>query len=118
MQVPIARFFIFAVISIFLNACGFIKYSVNGVIPPFAAAVDFTCNRVLLARKRPSQNFESFDLVLGQPDFTSGVADAGAGSVNSQGLNSPTSVLSDGTRLYVSDGSNHRILVWNQIPNT
>ena len=76
-------------------------------------------NRVLIWNSIPSQNNQPADLVLGQPNFTS------APTVNQIDLNivasattmlSPTSVTSDGSRLYVSDLGFNRVLIWNSIP--
>ena len=49
--------------------------------------------------------------VMGQPDFTS----SAAGTTTSS-LRRPTSIASDGTRLFVADAGNNRVLVWNTIP--
>ncbi len=76
-------------------------------------------NRVLIWNSIPAQNNQPADLVLGQPNFTT------APSVNQVDLGltasattmlSPTSVSSDGSRLYVSDLGFNRVLIWNSIP--
>jgi uncharacterized protein (TIGR03437 family) len=76
-------------------------------------------NRVLIWNSIPNQNNQPADLVLGQPNFTI------APQVNQVNLSlpatpntmlSPTSVTSDGTRLYVSDLGFNRVLIWNSIP--
>ncbi|MSV35878.1 MAG: hypothetical protein EXQ47_09810 [Bryobacterales bacterium] len=76
-------------------------------------------NRVLIWNAIPTQNNQPADVVLGQPNFTT------APFVNLVDLNvpataatmlSPTSVTSDGTRLYVSDLGFNRVLIWNSIP--
>ena len=76
-------------------------------------------NRVMIWNSIPTQNNQPADLVLGQPDFTS------APPVNQINLQltasattmlSPTSVTSDGTRLYVSDLGFNRVLIWNSMP--
>jgi hypothetical protein len=78
-------------------------------------------NRVLIWNSIPTQNNQPADLVLGQPNFTT------APPVNQVNLSlpatanamlSPTSVSSDGTRLYVSDLGFNRVLIWNSIPTT
>src|SRR5690606_18717120 len=33
-------------------------------------------------------------------------------------LNNPQGVFSDGTRLFVADSGNHRVLIWNTMPST
>src|SRR4029077_14672748 len=76
-------------------------------------------NRILIWNSVPTQNNQPADLVLGQPNFTT------ASEVNQVNLVlpatantmlSPTSVTSDGTRLYVSDLGYNRVLIWNSIP--
>lgn len=56
------------------------------------------------------------DIVLGQPDFTTSTANNGG--LSSSSLDLPTAVWVDGTRLFVVDAGNQRILVWNTIPTT
>ena len=75
-------------------------------------------NRILLYRK-PSQNGQPADLVLGAPDFTTFVQP----DLTQQDLKAdartiltPVSVTSDGQRLYVSDLGYNRVLIWNTIP--
>lgn len=75
---------------------------------------DQSGNRVLIWNQIPAQNGVPADIVLGQPDFVSNTANNGGRSARS--LNAPTSIASDGTKLFVADRSNHRILIWNQIP--
>jgi uncharacterized protein (TIGR03437 family) len=78
-------------------------------------------NRVLVYNHIPTTNGAAADIVLGAPNFTTFVnpditqqkSDATAGNM----LN-PTSVSSDGVRLYVSDIGFNRILIWNNIPTT
>ena len=78
-------------------------------------------NRILIWNSIPTQNNQPADLVLGQPNFTS------APEVNQINLSlpataktmlSPTSVSSDGTRLYVSDLGFNRVLIWKTIPTS
>jgi uncharacterized protein (TIGR03437 family) len=74
--------------------------------------------RVLVWRHIPTQNNQPADLVLGQPNFNTA-----NGTVPTQSnpfpptaanmLLNPTSVTSDGTRLYVADLGNNRVLIWN-----
>ena len=66
---------------------------------------------MLIWNSIPTVNGAPADIVLGQPDMTSN------GSNNdNKSFNYPTSVYSDGTRLYVTDNGNNRILIWNTIP--
>ena len=78
-------------------------------------------NRVLIWNSIPTQNNQPADVVLGQPNFTT------APQVNQVNLSlptsasillSPTSVTSDGTRLYVADLGYNRVLIWSSIPTS
>lgn len=53
----------------------------------------------------------TFDLVLGQPDFTKNDP-----AVSQTGMRLPTAVATDGKILAVADTENNRILIWNNIP--
>jgi uncharacterized protein (TIGR03437 family) len=73
-----------------------------------------------------------FDVVVGQPDTVSSNGNNSSALCDSNGtdsnnnrtyplrcagtLNFPRYALSDGTRLFVADGGNDRVLVWNRIP--
>ncbi len=75
---------------------------------------------------------KAFDVEVGQPDFVSAFANNSPKMCASNGVDShnnptyparcagtmnfPRFALSDGTRLFVADGGNDRILIWNQIP--
>lgn len=100
---------------------------------------DLGHNRVLIWNSIPTQNAQAADIAIGQPDVNS-VADRGASDPNnvkflcpSSGndpttnlptfpnacaatLSFPRFALSDGQRLFISDGGNDRILVFNHIP--
>ncbi len=78
-------------------------------------------NRVLIWKKFPTKNFQRADIVLGQPNFTSAVANNngsnGSGPPSARNLNMPyDGVFSNGTQLFVDDQMNQRILVWNKFP--
>jgi len=102
---------------------------------------DLGHNRVLIWNSIPTQNQAPADVVIGQPDMTTAIANyTGAGGVcptlkDSTGatikdtsgndtypdlcgatMNFPRFALSDGTRLFVADGGNDRVLIFNQIP--
>ena len=40
------------------------------------------------------------------------------GSVNNQSMSAQESVSGDGTRFFVADTANNRVLIWNSIPST
>ncbi len=92
---------------------------------------DLAYNRVLIWNSIPKQNQQPADVELGQKDFVSAVADDNTrlcpSGTDSNGnifypalcgrtMDSPRFVLSDGKRLYVADGGNDRVLIYNQIP--
>jgi sugar lactone lactonase YvrE len=68
-------------------------------------------NRVLIWNQVPSASGTAADLVLGQPDFVSHVADDEADE-----MNRPASLWSDGFRLLVADSGNNRVLYWSSFP--
>ncbi len=77
--------------------------------------VDSDNHRALIYNTIPTTNNASADVVIGQPDFTSDYFNQG-GSAGANTLSYPTGVYSDGTRLYVADSYNNRVLIYNQIP--
>src|SRR5271154_5277327 len=70
-------------------------------------------NRIMIWNNIPTTNGADADVVVGQPDFTSKVADA-----TQTNLHEPEGIWSDGTRLVVADEANSRVLIWNTIPTT
>jgi hypothetical protein len=74
---------------------------------------DFMNNRVMIWNTFPTTNGAPADVVLGQTDFTSFEAPT---PPTSQSLDRPGGVASDGTRLFVEDSGNARILVFNTFP--
>lgn len=73
-------------------------------------------NRVLIWNTIPTSNNQPADIVLGQTSFTSGTKPGDTTSATQ--LSNPVSVTSDGTRLYVSDLGDNRVLIWNAIPTS
>jgi hypothetical protein len=71
-------------------------------------------NRVLIWNTIPATSFAPADLVLGQQDFVSNVANVGGLSASTLSL--PRGVDSDGTRLVVADTLNNRVLAWDAFP--
>ncbi|MCK5218384.1 hypothetical protein KAR10_02605, partial [bacterium] len=79
---------------------------------------DFHNHRVLIYNQIPDQMPQEpirADIVIGQPDMTSGAANNGG--LDADTLYHPWGVYSDGTRLYIADRHNHRVLIYNQIPD-
>ncbi|HEY5039032.1 MAG TPA: hypothetical protein VIJ93_08190, partial [bacterium] len=73
-------------------------------------------NRVLIYNSIPVTNNAPADVVVGQSDFNSGNANAGSSPTKANGFGVPSDVWSDGTRLFVSDYGNSRVLIFNSIP--
>ena len=71
-------------------------------------------NRVLIWKSIPTTNNQPADIVLGQKDFTSILPLA----VNSSQFRGPQGVWVQGSRLFVADTQNHRVLIWNNIPTS
>ncbi|MBI4463568.1 MAG: hypothetical protein HY647_02585, partial [Acidobacteria bacterium] len=77
-------------------------------------------NRVLiyndlaaLKARRPQDELPPANVVLGQPDFASATAGTAADR-----MNQPVGVATDGTRLFVAEWGNNRVLIYNQIPES
>jgi uncharacterized protein (TIGR03437 family) len=95
---------------------------------------DLGHNRVLIWNSIPTQNGQAADVAVGQPDlvteddnnFTKLCASNGTDSDNNPTyparcaatLSYPRFVLSDGQRLFIADGGNDRVLVFNSIPTS
>jgi hypothetical protein len=94
---------------------------------------DLGHNRVLVWNTIPRSNRAPADFALGQLDVNSAVVNdvkrlcSPTGNKDEEGndiypgrcnatLNFPRFALSDGQRLFVADGGNDRVLVWNSIP--
>lgn len=93
---------------------------------------DLGHNRVLIWNSIPTQTDQAADVVVGQRDMVSGDADNSSALCASNGTDSsgnptypgecgatlsfPRFALSDGTRLFIADGGNDRVLVYEQIP--
>ncbi len=72
---------------------------------------DSTLSRLLIYDQIPTSNFASADHVLGQTDFFHSGANNGGRSAHT--MASPLGVAFDGKRLFVSEGSNSRVLIYN-----
>ena len=102
-----------------VNASGLTASTLNGPTSVFTDGTRFysaesTNNRVLIWNAIPNTSGVAANIVVGQPNMTSFYNP----SVSSSSLSGPLSVFSDGTRLYVADQNNSRILIWNSIPTT
>ncbi len=101
---------------------------------------DLGHNRVVIWNSIPNQNGQPADVVVGQPDLQSNdqnfafLANNSSQLCESNGtndkgektypalcaatLNFPRYALSDGTRLFIADGGNDRVLVFNEVPTS
>ncbi|MEO8099357.1 MAG: hypothetical protein ABI811_16755 [Acidobacteriota bacterium] len=76
-------------------------------------------HRVLIWNSMPTANDQAADIVLGQNNFNENVElDPIKQNVTiaADSLLTPTSVTSDGKRLFVTDLGLNRVLIWNTIP--
>lgn len=91
---------------------------------PAAAAIsgsklfvaDTNNNRILTWFTVPASNGVPASLVLGQADFESREENRGGLTPTASTLKNPYGIHSDGTRLFVTDSLNHRVLIWNALP--
>ena len=60
---------------------------------------------------------DSAELVLGQTDFLT-VSNNAGGGVSASSLSGPQSIFFDGTKLYIADTNNNRVLIWNVNPTS
>ena len=93
---------------------------------------DLGFNRVLIFNSIPNKTQQAADLVIGQKDMTTAFANDNTNlciSIGFDASNNPTYpsmcastlsfprfALSDGTRLYIADGGNDRVLIFNTLP--
>ncbi len=82
---------------------------------------DSSNHRLLIWTSFPTTNYQPADLVLGQTDFVSNIANKG-GAISASGFDSGSdqwsSVSSNGIQIFYSDYGNNRILVWNSYPDS
>ncbi|HOZ36883.1 MAG TPA: hypothetical protein PLR18_03590, partial [bacterium] len=72
-------------------------------------------NRVLIYNNIPTENNASADVVIGQPNKTTSAANYGGRSAKS--LSTPMFVNIAGSKLFITDTFNNRILIFNNIPS-
>ncbi|MCZ6690818.1 MAG: hypothetical protein O7H41_14595 [Planctomycetota bacterium] len=58
----------------------------------------------------------SADIAVGQPNLVSGSPDHGNND-GTRGLRNPNDVVSNGTQLLVVDRDNHRVMIWDPLPD-
>lgn len=74
-------------------------------------------NRVFVWKSLPETEYQAPDLILGQNDEMDTARNAGD-KVTASSLQYPSGIWSDGIKLIVADAWNHRILIWNTMPQT
>ena len=77
------------------------------------AVADTNNNRVLIWNSIPQTINRPADIVLGQPDFNTVVQPP---VLDNKSLRGPQGVWIQGSRFFVADTQNHRVMVWNSIP--
>lgn len=80
------------------------------------AVADGWNHRVLIWHKPPTKHNQPADLVLGQADFSVGIGNRGNDKPSASSLFWPFGVSWDGTRLWVADTGNRRVLMWSGLP--
>jgi len=76
---------------------------------------DLNSERVLIYNSLPTNSNTKPDLVIGQEDLC-GIKTNAGGSVNDNTLYGPIDVYYDGQRLFISEWSNNRVLIYNSLP--
>jgi len=82
------------------------------------AVADAWNHRILLWHGYPHASNRCADVVLGQVDFTGGLANRGAKAARADTLNWCYGVAIVAGRLFVADTGNRRVLMWDRIPMT
>lgn len=72
-------------------------------------------HRLLVWRRRPTEDFAPADFLIGQPDFAHEGRNA-KGEPGAATLNVPTGVAASAEVLAVADAWNHRVLIWHGLP--
>ncbi len=78
---------------------------------------DTVNNRILIYNSVPTTNNASADVVIGQTDFTHNSANQGFSSPRANTLYQGAMKI-NGKRLYIPDGANNRVLIFNSIPTS
>lgn len=85
----------------------------------YLVVADSGNNRVLIWNSLPTNNTTAPNVVLGQNDLTTGVANFPDGStVSASNLSNPTAAVIANGYLIVVDKGNNRVLIWKGIPTS
>lgn len=78
--------------------------------------IDRGDNRVLVFNTLPTGNSPTADMAIGQANTASTTSGVDYSSISNY-LTTPYEVLFDAGKMYLTDGGNHRVLVFNVVPN-
>lgn len=81
------------------------------------AVADAWNHRVLIWRSAPLRHNQAADLVLGQSDFSGDASNRGSATPAADTMHWPYGLAWDGTRFWVADTGNRRVLMWNGLPS-
>src|SRR5260221_695978 len=105
-----------------------LSFTVGGLNTPSGAKVangkiivpDNGNHRVLIWNSIPTTNGVIPDVVIGQIDLNHNSVNAGGGGASrgANTLGNPSGSFFDGTRLYIADVANSRVLIYNSIPTS
>lgn len=82
------------------------------------AVADPWNHRVLIWRETPTGPDHEADIILGQPDAHSALANVGLSHARADTMHWPYGVSADGNRLIVCDTGNRRVLIWDDPQTT
>lgn len=80
------------------------------------AVADAWNHRVLLWHQMPRGNNIPADVVVGQKDFHSGLANHGNDCPSARSMHWPYGIAFENGKLLVADTGNRRVLIWNSLP--
>ena len=103
------------------TGCGGGAPAANTLSSPFGVwsdgtrllVADRSNSRVLLWNTFPTSDGQAADVALGQSSLTGSTGLSGQAS-----LSLPNGVYSNGTQIFVADGGNNRVMIWNTFPTT
>jgi uncharacterized protein (TIGR03437 family) len=81
------------------------------------AVADTNHNRVMIWNHIPTTSNAPADVVVGQPNFTTGTVPTN-GTPSATSMSGPQGVWIQNGKLYVADTQNNRVLIYNRIPTT
>jgi len=95
-----------------VNSPAYLAVSAEGAL----YVADTQNNRVLIFKQIPKTNGVPADIVIGQPNMTDNMVNNFLLPQQAQRLSMPIAVAIHSGKLYISDGGNNRILVFNTLP--